>query len=77
MNRDLLFGTMQRLRGTMLARWGMLIHVDAVVAIGRHNQLLGRIQQLRGAVREASRTQLRDWAHSHRDLRFGLARHRS
>ena len=76
MNLDQLSGSVRWFRGALKARWGVLIHADGDVILGRRNQLLGRIQRMRGGVRAASKTQLRQWQRSHNDLRTGLARER-
>ena len=76
MNLDQFSGSVRWFRGALKARWGVLTRAESDVVLGRRNQLLGRIQQLRGGVRAASKTQLRQWQRSHNDLRTGLARER-
>lgn len=76
MNLDQFSGSVRQLGGALKEQWGLLTHTDPTVAAGRRDQLLGRIQQLQGNVRDASRKQLRQWENAHNDLRIGLARPR-
>lgn len=76
MNLDQFSGGVKQVRGALKERWGVLINADKVVVSARRDQLLGRIQQLQGDGRAASRKQLRQWEQTHADLRMGLARPR-
>ena len=76
MNLDQFSGSARQLGGSLKEQWGLLTHADPTVVSGRRDQLLGRIQQLQGNVRDASRKQLRQWENANNDLRIGLARTR-
>ena len=62
MNHDQIAGNWKQFRGKIQEQWGRLTRVDLDVVEGRREQLLGRIQHLRGVVRGASDKQLLRWA---------------
>ena len=76
MNYDQIAGNWKQFRGIIREHWGVLMHIDVDIVVGRRDQLLGRIQQLRGSVRGASKKQLLQWAQRNASLRWGTARPR-
>ena len=76
MNHDQIAGNWKQFCGIIREHWGMLMHIDVDIVAGRRDQLLGRIQQLRGSVRGASKKQLLQWTQRNASLRWGTARPR-
>ncbi|PWR22084.1 CsbD family protein [Zavarzinia compransoris] len=64
MNSDILKGNWKQLRGTVKEKWGRLTDDDLTVAEGKHDQLVGRIQERYGKTREAAEQEVADWMKS-------------
>ena len=67
MNRDRLAGICMQLKGRVRENWGRLNLDPVSAAAGSRDRLIGRIQERRGIVKEATE----------RDLNEFLARHRN
>ena len=63
-------------KGKVKEHWGKVRGHDIDAAIGRHDQMRGRIRQAQGAVRAESRKQLWDWERSNGDVRCSVTRPR-
>ena len=66
-NLDRLLGTWLQLRGKMKERWGTLIADPFTIDAGARDQLLGRIQEQRGASKEEADRQLTDFIKRNRN----------
>ena len=67
MNRDRLLGIWKQFRGKAQERWGTLTGDPLAIDAGAGDQLLGRIQEQRGASKEEADRQLTDFMKRNRD----------
>ena len=67
MNLDRLVGTWLQFWGRMAERWGTLIGDPLMIDAGARDQLLGRIQEQRGASKEEADRQLTDFIKRNRN----------
>ncbi len=67
MNVDQLEGKWHVVKGKVLERWGRLTGDDLEQAQGRHEVLLGKIQELYGLDREAAKKEFEIWLADQRD----------
>ncbi len=58
MNRDVLKGNWNQLKGTIKEQWGKLTDDDLKVAEGNYDQLVGRIQERYGYTRDEANRHL-------------------
>jgi uncharacterized protein YjbJ (UPF0337 family) len=61
MNWDQIEGEWKHFRGMVKERWGRLTDDDLIVIAGKRDQLLGKIQERYGIVREAAERELREF----------------
>lgn len=61
MNRDTIAGNWKQLVGKAKAEWGRLTDDDLAVVAGKRDQLIGRIQERYGVVREEAEHQVKAW----------------
>jgi uncharacterized protein YjbJ (UPF0337 family) len=61
MNSDQLQGKWKQLKGSAKERWGKLTDDDLDVIDGQSEQLIGKIQERYGIVREAAQKQVDEW----------------
>jgi uncharacterized protein YjbJ (UPF0337 family) len=61
MNWDQIEGGWKQFRGKVREQWGRLTDDDLDVINGRKEELLGRLQQRYGVVREEAERQVDDW----------------
>ncbi|MFC4353239.1 CsbD family protein [Fodinicurvata halophila] len=61
MNWDIIEGDWRQFRGKVKEHWGKLTDDDLDVVAGRRDQLIGRIQERYGLVREAAEKEVRAW----------------
>ena len=61
MNSDQLKGMWKQLKGSVKERWGKLTDDDLEVIDGKHEQLIGKVQEKYGVARELAQKQVEDW----------------
>jgi uncharacterized protein YjbJ (UPF0337 family) len=61
MNSDQLKGKWKQVKGAAKQRWGKLTDDDLDVIDGQSEQLIGKIQERYGVVREAAEKQVDEW----------------
>ncbi len=61
MNSDQLQGKWKQVKGSVKERWGKLTDDDLDVINGKHDQLVGKIQEKYGIAREAAQKQVDEW----------------
>jgi uncharacterized protein YjbJ (UPF0337 family) len=61
MNSDQLQGKWKQIKGSVKERWGKLTDDDINVIDGKHDQLVGKIQEKYGIAREAAQKQVDEW----------------
>jgi uncharacterized protein YjbJ (UPF0337 family) len=61
MNSDQLKGKWKQLKGSVKQRWGKLTDDDLDVIDGKHDQLIGKLQERYGIAREAAQKQVEEW----------------
>jgi uncharacterized protein YjbJ (UPF0337 family) len=61
MNSDQLQGKWKQVKGAVKERWGKLTDDDINVIDGKHDQLVGKIQERYGVAREAAQKQVDEW----------------
>ncbi len=71
MNRDIIAGQWNRIKGEIRERWGKLTDDDLDQIAGRRDQLIGAIQIRYGRDREAVEEELKEWE-QRREASFGL-----
>ena len=74
MNRVRIYGICRQLGGTVTERWGTLIGNPFVVAAGRRDRLMGRLQAQRAALKQQADRQLTEFISQNRDWKT-LSRH--
>lgn len=67
MNRVRIYGICRQLSGMVTERWGTLIGDPLVVATGRRDRLMGRIEARHGALMQQADRQLADFINRNRD----------
>lgn len=71
MNRDIIAGQWNRIKGEIREQWGKLTDDDIDQIAGRRDQLIGAIQIRYGRDREAVEEELKQWE-QRREASFGL-----
>jgi uncharacterized protein YjbJ (UPF0337 family) len=61
MNSDQIQGKWKQIKGSVKERWGKLTDDDINVIDGKHDQLVGKIQEKYGIAREAAQQQVDEW----------------
>jgi uncharacterized protein YjbJ (UPF0337 family) len=61
MNSDQMQGKWKQVKGSVKERWGKLTDDDIDVINGKHDQLVGKIQEKYGIAREAAQKQVDEW----------------
>ena len=61
MNSDQLKGKWKQVKGSVKERWGKLTDDDLEVIDGKHEQLIGKVQEKYGIAREAAQKQVDEW----------------
>jgi uncharacterized protein YjbJ (UPF0337 family) len=61
MNSDQLQGKWKQVKGSVKERWGKLTDDDINVIDGKHDQLIGKIQERYGIAKEAAQKQVDEW----------------
>ena len=61
MNKDILEGKWNQLKGKAKEKWGQLTDDDWTVVEGERDQLLGRIQERYGYTKEQAQKEIEDW----------------
>lgn len=61
MNSDQLKGMWKQVKGSVKERWGKLTDDDLEVIDGKHDQLVGKIQERYGVARDAAQKQVEEW----------------
>lgn len=61
MNRDILEGKWEQLKGQVKIKWGKLTDDDLDVVEGRRDVLVGKIQERYGITRDEAEAQLDSW----------------
>ncbi len=61
MNSDQLKGTWKQVKGSVKERWGKLTDDDLEIIDGKHDQLVGKIQERYGVARDAAQKQVEEW----------------
>jgi uncharacterized protein YjbJ (UPF0337 family) len=66
MNKDILEGKWEQLKGTVKEKWGDFTDNDLTEINGSREKLLGKIQECYGRSREVAEEELKDWEKSAR-----------
>jgi uncharacterized protein YjbJ (UPF0337 family) len=61
MNSDQLKGAWKQVKGSVKERWGKLTDDDLEVIDGKHDKLVGKIQERYGVARDAAQKQVEEW----------------
>ena len=61
MNSDQMQGEWKQIKGSVKERWGKLTDDDIDVINGKHDQLVGKIQERYGIAREMAQKQVDEW----------------
>lgn len=61
MNSDRLKGMWKQVKGSVKERWGKLTDDDLEVIDGKHDQLVGKIQERYGVARDVAQKQVEEW----------------
>jgi uncharacterized protein YjbJ (UPF0337 family) len=61
MNSDQLQGKWKQMKGSVKERWGKLTDDDINVIDGKHDQLIGKIQEKYGIARDVAQKQVDEW----------------
>ncbi|MCP2041071.1 uncharacterized protein YjbJ (UPF0337 family) [Neisseria sp. HSC-16F19] len=61
MNKDILEGKWNQLKGRAKEKWGQLTDDDWTAVEGQRDQLLGRIQERYGYTKEQAQKEIEDW----------------
>lgn len=61
MNSDQLKGMWKQVKGSVKERWGKLTDDDLEVIDGKHDQLVGKIQERYGVARDVAQKQVEEW----------------
>lgn len=67
MNADQLQGKWKQVKGEAKERWGKLTDDDFTVINGKHDQLVGKIQERYGIAKDEARKQVDEWMRTHSD----------
>ncbi|HLU82300.1 MAG TPA: CsbD family protein [Trueperaceae bacterium] len=71
MNRDILKGNWNQLKGKVKEQWGMLTDDDMKVIEGNSDQLVGRVQERYGYTREEAERHVNDFLGQHERTAVG------
>jgi uncharacterized protein YjbJ (UPF0337 family) len=71
MNRDILKGNWNQLKGTIKEQWGMLTDDDLKVIEGNYDQLVGRVQERYGYSRDEANRHVDDFLKNHERMPVG------
>lgn len=61
MNKDIIQGNWEQLKGDVKAKWGDLTDDDLTEIGGNREKLLGKIQEAYGQAREDAEKELEEW----------------
>ena len=61
MNKDQISGNWKQFKGKLLEKWGKLTNDDVDVVAGKRDQLVGKIQERYGVLREEAERQVKEW----------------
>ena len=61
MNKDIIEGKLEQLKGKAKEKWGELTNDDWDVVEGKRDQLVGRIQERYGRSKEDAEKEVDDW----------------
>ncbi|HLJ86077.1 MAG TPA: CsbD family protein [Candidatus Angelobacter sp.] len=61
MNWEQAEGKWKQVKGSVKAKWGKLTDSDLDIIAGKHEQLVGRIQERYGIAKEEAEKQVKDW----------------
>lgn len=61
MNEDTIKGNWKQFSGKIKEQWGKLTDDDLTVIAGQRDQLIGKIQEREGIVREEAEKQVEEW----------------
>ena len=61
MNKDIIEGKWEQLKGKAKEKWGKLTDDDWTVVEGKRDQLAGRVQERYGYTREQAEKEVDDW----------------
>ena len=65
MNKDILEGKWEQLKGKAKEKWGDLTNDDWAVVQGKRDQLAGRIQERYGRTKEEAEKEVSSWFQDH------------
>ena len=61
MNQDRIAGQWKQMAGTIKQKWGKLTDDDLDIIDGKHDQLIGKVQEKYGIAREVAQKQVEEW----------------
>jgi uncharacterized protein YjbJ (UPF0337 family) len=67
MNRDIMEGKWEQVKGSVQKTWGKLTNDDLDKIAGDRRKLAGRIQEAYGVSQDEAEKQLKDWERSYDD----------
>lgn len=66
MNKDILEGKWEQLKGKVKAKWGDLTDDDIAEVKGNSQYLAGKLQERYGRTKEEAEKEINDWLNEHR-----------
>ena len=70
MNEDRIKGNWKQFTGKLKEQWGKLTDDDLDVIAGKRDQLLGKIQERQGIIKEEAEKQLKEWEDRNKDFHY-------
>ena len=70
MNEDRIKGNWKQFTGKLKEQWGKLTDDDLDVIAGKRDQLLGKIQERQGILKEEAEKQLKEWEDRNKDFHY-------
>ena len=70
MNEDTIKGNWKQMTGKVKEQWGKLTDDDMTVIDGKRDQLVGKIQERHGIVKDVAEDQVKNWENSHGKLPY-------
>ena len=70
MNEDRIKGNWKQFTGKLKEQWGKLTDDDLDLIAGKRDQLLGKIQERQGILKEEAEKQLKEWEDRNKDFHY-------
>ncbi|MEZ5936944.1 MAG: CsbD family protein [Hyphomonadaceae bacterium] len=63
MNRDIIEGQWNQVKGAVRKQWGKLTDDDVEQVHGDYDKMIGKIQERYGVARDVAERQIKEWRH--------------